>query len=132
MKVFVCVDDNFGMAFNKRRQSRDSAVVKAMVDMVGNGRIFMNSYSAKLFKEKDITVDESFLDLAEDRDFCFVENVSLEGYEEKISEIILFKWNRIYPSDVKLNIDLDNRKLVKTFSFVGNSHDLITCEVWAK
>ena len=48
MKVFVCVDDGFGMAFNGRRQSRDSAVVEDILATCG-GKPRMDERSEKLF-----------------------------------------------------------------------------------
>lgn len=33
MNVIVCVDDNNGMLFNKRRQSRDKAVIDKIINI---------------------------------------------------------------------------------------------------
>ncbi len=132
MTIIVCVDDKMGMTFNKRRQSRDSAVTEKIVEMSCDTRLLMNSYSAKLFENAEVIVSENFLKEAESNDFCFVENIDVSEYKEKIEKVVLFKWNRAYPSDVKLSIDFNSFTLKESFDFVGTSHDNITCEVWEK
>ena len=70
MTIFVCVDDNNGMLFNRRRQSRDEAVLEDMVRTAGQ-KIWMNEYSSKLFQTvpEKIIVEEDFLVCA-GRDGC--------------------------------------------------------------
>ncbi len=135
MHIIVCVDDNGGMLFNKRRQSKDS-VLRARVLSGLNGRNFrMNSYSFGQFSEdegaNEIFTDENFLDIASDGDVCFVENVELLPYSEKIETITLYKWNRTYPSSVKFPKELlAGRKLIASDEFVGSSHEKITEETY--
>ena len=54
-----------------------------------------------------------------------MENLSLEKYKERIKEIILFKWNRIYPADMYFDIPLveNEWKLTYVDEFEGNSHE---------
>lgn len=134
MIIFVCVDDKNGMMFNKRRQSSDRVVRQKMFEMTGGKPIFMNSYSKKQFVEEDIitNVAEDFLVLAGKGDFCFVENNNISPYYDKIKSVVLFKWNKVYPSDRKLDLNVSEMKLVNTLDFEGYSHDKITMEVWAK
>ncbi|MBE6718356.1 MAG: ribonuclease Z [Ruminococcaceae bacterium] len=132
MTVFVCVDDNMGVAFNNRRQSRDSAIVSTVMEMTRGKKLYMNEYSKRLFSGEDVIVCENYMDIAEENDFCFAENVSLAEYNEKIKTVVLFKWNKIYPNDKKLEISFEDRELQDSFDFVGSSHDKITCEVWTK
>lgn len=130
MTVFITLDDNGGISFNNRRQSRDSAVVKKIVEMSLGGRLMMNSYSAPLFKEYDVTADEDFLHNAKEGDYCFAENVGLTPFEEKIEKVICFKWNRVYPADRKTDLSFEGKQLEECFEFEGSSHEKITCEVW--
>ena len=46
MKIFICLDDNNGMMFNGRRQSRDEAVVKDILDFAGEEKVWVSSYSS--------------------------------------------------------------------------------------
>ena len=52
----------------------------------------------------------------------------------KIEELIIFKWNRRYPSDLTLDFNPSehNMVLVKSEDFKGTSHEKITMEVWTK
>ena len=61
-----------------------------------------------------------------------MENLSLAPYWEKIERLIVFRWNRVYPADMWLDITLaeDGWKLLTTTEFVGNSHEKITEEEW--
>ena len=65
-------------------------------------------------------------------DFCFVEDLPLEMYQNKIKKIFLFHWNRAYPADTYFDIPLtaDKWKLVSVLEFAGNSHKKITMEEW--
>ncbi len=134
MTIFLCVDDKNGMMFNKRRQSSDRIVRQKMAEMSAGNTIFMNSYSKGQFVEENInvSVDEVFLDNAGEGDFCFVENVDISPYYNKIKSIVIFKWNKVYPSDRKLDISLLDMNMVDTFDFEGSSHDRITVEVWTR
>lgn len=132
MTVFVCLDDNKGMMFNDRRQSRDSKVIEQIIAISAGNKLYMDGYSAKMFYSIDVTVDDSFLDKADEEDCCFVEKAYLKEYDEKIKKLVVFKWNKFYPCDKRLDIGFENRKLKKSFDFEGTSHEKITCEVWVR
>ena len=53
MRVIVCVDDNGGMLFNHRRQSRDRVLCERVLQMADERdcSVYMNMYSAKIFPE---------------------------------------------------------------------------------
>ncbi len=135
MNIIVVIDDKGGMMFNKRRQSKDRGLRKNMLSEVGDAKLWMNAYSFGQFEaemENDVCVAEDFADKAEVGEYCFVENIAITEYEDKIENLILYKWNRVYPSDLKFDIDLNssNWQLVTTEEFEGSSHDKITKEVW--
>ena len=132
MKVFVCVDDNDGMLFNNRRQSRDQKVVEKIREIVGKEKLWIKEFSKAMFEES-VVVDDALLDQAGQDDYCFIENEHLSPYEEKIDVIYVFKWNRVYPADFKLDLHLEERyTMTSSEEFVGNSHDKITLEVWKR
>ena len=132
MTVVVCVDDRLGMMFNNRRQSRDIVVVEKIKSMAGNNRLLMNEYSSNLFECENVVVDNDFLKNALFSDYCFVENESIADYTQDIERVVLFKWNKVYPSDFKLDFDFSVFLLKESFDFEGNSHERITCEVWER
>lgn len=134
MIALICVDDAYGMMFNNRRQSRDANLIDKILQLTKGHRLWINEYSKELFPSdtKNLNIDDSFLSEATSGEYCFIENCQLTPYEKWIEKIILFKWNRAYPSDVVFDIDLDEWKLSAVEEFVGNSHDKITMEVYLK
>ena len=93
----------------------------------------MNSYSAKQFEEPvKITVDDEFISKAGPGEYCFLEGAGAAAAEGNAEKIIIYKWNRLYPADVRFDIDLDGWKLKKTAEFAGSSHEKITKEVYIK
>ena len=127
MKVIICLDDNGGMLFNNRRQSRDKEVLKDIINNLKGKKLHISPFSEKLFADysENVIVDEDFLNKASENDICFVENNALKDVSG-IKEIVVYKWNRIYPSDLKCDIDFSLYTLVESVDFKGFSHDKIT------
>lgn len=133
--VIMVVDEKNGMMFHQRRQSQDQMLREKILAMVEGKRLWMNAYSYRQFGQADakaISVAEDFLDSAKNGEYCFVENVSVKAYEKKIEKVIIFRWNRRYPGDQFLEIDLSGKfwKLEHTEEFPGSSHEKITMEVY--
>ena len=131
MTVFVCLDDRGGMLFNHRRQSRDREQIADMWREVGAGRLLCDPYSAALFPsdDKQPVFAADFLSRAEAGDCCFVENKPLLPVLDKISTLIVYRWNRVYPRDTVLDIPLPGGfRLTETVEFAGYSHEKITKE----
>jgi hypothetical protein len=89
-----------------------------------------------LFEESDasvISVPEP-LESAGDGSFVFIENKHLGDYLERIDRLIIYKWNRKYPSDFSLDVDpvAAGFKKKSTREFKGTSHDKITREDYVK
>lgn len=128
LNVIVCLDDNNGMLFNNRRQSRDKKVLDDIFSLVGDKKLFIAGFSEKLFSEYggELVVDDSFLNIADNADFCFVENCCLQSSLEKIEKIIVYKWNRVYPADFVCDIDFSLFSISEETELVGNSHEKIT------
>ena len=136
MTVIVCVDDVGGMTFNKRRQSRDVEVCKDIIRSLDGKELYCSPYSKILFDEvggKVVYVDDPLASAAEDG-FCFIEDKSVCEYTEKITALIIYKWNKKYPSDKKLDISPVKAgfKLKGTYEFKGKSHEKITKEVYRR
>ena len=145
MILIVCLDDKNGMMFNKRRQSKDSAVCADIMAEVGDGVLWMNEYSAKQFAEDEaagadgcragasnIVVDEEFLSKAASGEYCFLEGAGAAEASDSVEKLIIYKWNRLYPSDVRFDMPLDGWKLESTAEFAGSSHEKIAKEVYIK
>lgn len=135
MVLLVCVDDQFGMMFNRRRQSSDSVVTAKILEMTAGKRLWMNNYSRSLFPENaPICVDDDFLKKASEEDYCFVENCDVKPYIGCAEKIVLFHWNRQYPADIRFPNDLltGDWSIIHTLDFPGNSHKTVTVEVYSR
>ena len=139
MILIVCIDDNKGMMFNHRRQSQDRVLRRHILDMVGNGKLWMNEYSGKMFAKDSeellhgpVQTDEDFLKKASSGEYCFVETNScgLDMFPDtaNIESVVLYKWNRVYPADQYFTMDLSDWQLVGPVEFAGSSHEKITDE----
>lgn len=125
--VAVCLDDNGGMMFNSRRQSRDRVLISELCDSTKD-KIYIHGYSTLLFEahpNKVIVSDDPLGDCCEGG-VCFIENLKLAPYADNIGEIILYKWNRLYPSDMKFDLSLSDYRVIQKKEFEGSSHDKIT------
>ena len=137
MILIVAVDEDKGMMFNRRRQSKDRVLRERILSLAKGGKLWMNAYTRRQFPEDaqgEIIVDEKFLEKAGFGDYCFLENIPSSPYEDRIEKIILFWWNRKYPSDTWFDIDLEGGgwKLSETREFSGSSHEKITEEVYVR
>lgn len=135
IKVAITIDDNGGMMFNKRRQSRDRLLIKDLCEKTKTF-IYISPYSALLFedfKDKTIVVDNPLLNCP-DGECAFVEGLHLKDHIDAIDELIVYSWNKVYPSDVKLDIDIKDSgfKMVSKYDFTGNSHEKITKGIYRK
>lgn len=135
MIAALCLDDRNGMAFHGRRQSQDRALRRELMTLAGSRPVWMNAYSAGQFEPeyaKQIRVAEDFLTRAGPGELCFVETQPLLGWEEKLEQVILFRWNRLYPADTWLDLPLTRHgwRMVEQRDFPGFSHETITQEVY--
>lgn len=133
MNIIVCVDDHGGMLFHGRRQSKDRTLRAQARLLSENEPLWMNAYSAKQFAEDGIpvVVDEAFLAHAPDNGWCFVEDCDITPFLHRIEKIVLYRWNRLYPSDQTFPLELlDRWEMISSREFAGSSHECITEEVY--
>ena len=136
MKIIVCLDDNGGMTFNNRRQSRDRAVTQDILGMTKGARLLIAPFSEKLFAENgnEVVIDEDFLSVAGVGDYCFVEDRTIGAYSLNAEELVIYRWNRRYPADTYFDVELNKLGLVsvEVSEFEGNSHERITKEIFRR
>ena len=130
MIIIVCVDNNFGIKFNNRRQTKDKEVIKKIYAITNGKRLFIESFSKDLFEKDKVEICEKIPQTAKKDDYIFIENADFCNFE-KVDKIILFCWNTVYPSDLKFTLP-QNFKIVKKSDFAGNSHDKITEVIYEK
>lgn len=136
MHIIVCVDDRGGMLFNKRRQSRDRLLIADVLSELGEKKLRISSFSRLLFEgfEDRCVIDDELLEKASDADICFVENIDLLPYVDKINKITVYRWNRSYPGDFFFSVDplREGFELMSAYEFEGYSHDKITREIFER
>lgn len=129
MTLYLCLDDRNGLQFNHRRQSRDAAVLEDIRSQL-TGNLLIHPFSEKLIRETEIPY---VLPPETAADF-FAEDVPAEEMLKKTKKIVLYRWNRHYPSDVTWEPDLASMgfALTETIEFPGTSHEKITREVYVR
>ena len=131
MNLIVCLDDKNGYSFASRRQTKDRVQLSDMLAFVGENNLFLTDYSSALFSElpTNVKVTNTPQNSASTDDFCFIENIAVE--DKNIDKIIIYRWNRSYPSDKKFPLELlGGKTLVSSYDFKGYSHEKITREVY--
>ena len=134
MTVIVCIDDRGGILFNKRRVGRDVFLCDDIAR--DHEKILLTGYSLPLFEGRRVStvVCDSPISRAKQGDVCFIESGEIKDNLDRISRIILYRWNRRYPSDVRLGFEPSEAgfTLEATSEFVGKAHDRITKEIYRR
>lgn len=135
MILAVCIEERGGVLFNGRRLSRDWEQQENLLALCP-GRLWMTPASSALFvgRESRIAVDADCLNKAGEGEFCFWEAPWPEQAADRVEGVVLYRWNRAYPSDVKFPMDWESRGfvLMERTEFAGTSHERITREQYRK
>ncbi len=129
MEIFLCLEDRGGMLFHGRRLSRDRAVTADLLAAAGPAGLWVAPFSRGLFAPGDpVRAAEDFLLRAGERDACFVEDRPLLPHLARIRAVTVYRWNRRYPFDRALDLDLSQWRLASVEEFPGYSHPILTKE----
>ena len=136
MTVILCVSEGGGILFGGRRVSRDSAVIEDISSLCGDGTLFVSEISESLFASSNVSVISATnpLESCQSGDFAFIEDKKISEYADKISSIIIYRWNRKYPFDFALDKEPSrlSMHLCESVDLVGKAHSKITREIWRK
>ena len=129
MTLYICLDDRNGLKFNKRRQSRDAAVLEDIRSQL-TGNLLIEPFSEKLIQAAEIP----YVLPPETAEDYFAEDVPSEELLNQTETIVIYRWNRHYPADVRWAPDFSalGFSLRETTEFPGTSHEKITREVYEK
>lgn len=132
MEIIICLDDNNGMLFNNRRQSRDSKVLWDIKNSL-NGSLTIFPFSEKLVSSAEIPY-EIMSGSASENTVLFVEDRGIKEFLPVTNKITVYRWNRVYPADMSLDIVLsaEGFQITQTVDFEGTSHEKITKEVYER
>ena len=135
LTVALALDEREGMMIFGKRQSRDRVLIADFVSSVGDAPIFISPFSKIIFQPHESVniVENPFLD-SSDGGACFIENYHLASYIDMIGTLVIYRWNELYPSDVKFDLDVvaAGFKLVESYDFKGSSHDRITKDIYKR
>ena len=131
MKAIICTDSDSGITFNGRRVSQDIQQRKDLLNLIGDQPLYMNEKTMKLYCEHPQSRLSN--DLARrDQDVCLFETDEINQLQDKIDVLILYNWNRRYPYDSKLELDLSKYEVEEQAEFGGKSHEKITRTIYVK
>ena len=133
MKLIVCLSDDGGMMFNRRRQSQDRVLRARLLEIAAQTRLWVTPYTKKQF-EPDAPVcvsDTPWLDAAPG-EYYFAEDGEIPA--ECAEQVYLYRWNRAYPGDRHFTADLAalGFALARSEEFAGYSHECITEEIYVR
>ena len=131
MTLFLCLDDNGGMMFGGKRQSRDRVQISNMLSLC-DGKLNITPYSESLFKDTPDKVCICTDTLSGGS--WFIEDGRIIKSLDGVSTLVIYKWNRAYPADVKFSFSPADEgfELTETFEFAGSSHENITRETYKR
>lgn len=136
MTAVVCVENRGGMLFNGRRVSRDRALIADLLELAGDAPLRIAPFSARLFARaaERVRISADFLDAAGEGDVCFVEDAALSPYMDAVERLVIYRWNRDYPSDVGFDVqpEVYGLRLAESRDFAGSAHENITREVYVR
>lgn len=136
MRLIVCIEDGGGMSFFGRRLSMDRALRARILELTEGSPLWMDAYSAGQFapETEGLLVAEDCLERAGEQDWCFAETQDLSHCGQRVGMLVVYRWNRRYPSDCKLPKTLLSSfgQPVRVRDFPGFSHERITEEVYCR
>lgn len=134
MTLICCVDNNMGMEFNHRRQSKDRTVSEDIFRRTSGYTLWTEPCSEELFFYGGIKIQKHCIQAAGPNDFCFIEDPDeIESYPEKIDQILFYAWNRAYPADKWFPLSvMKDWVLDHIDEFPGYSHERITVCTYVK
>lgn len=130
MKIILCLDDNNGMLFNNRRQSRDSVLTDDIFNDLKGERLNILPFSQQLFSSYESNVN--IVSDVEADGVYFIENLDITPFLEDIDEIIVYRWNRVYPSDFSCNADFSQFTVKSEAELQGSSHEKISKIIYGR
>lgn len=116
-----------------KRQSKDRVVAEKIIELTSKTPLFMKQKSLSFFP--DAPTNAKIIDSFEELDAgstCFAEEVVPPEIMKKADTVIVFGWNRDYPSLMSDRVSLNGFTRKSTTNFVGYSHDNITLEVYTR
>lgn len=127
MTAIITLDDKNGYTLFGKRLSRDREIIKDIEK--DYSRIYASEYSAVLFRDSGIEAVSPIPDPLPGDAVLFLET---EPIPEEADTLIVYRWNKKYPSDRKYNPEENGWKRISSTDFSGYSHEKLTKEVYTR
>ena len=116
------------MSFYGKRQSRDAElclIIKELTKKLYLGEKEQHLFELCGIEHENVDFEECEFILSEFNDY--------KDSLSEIREVIVYRWDKVYPSDRKLGYKLeDTFRMVSMYEFEGKSHDKIIREHWVR
>lgn len=116
MNVIACVDPNLGLLFNHRRVSFDPVIINE-VNKYAKTDLMIEAISHDLFPDALIVKNPNEFSLK----YFFLENYDFKQLEN-VEYLIIYNFNRSYPSDYQLNVKLEEYQLISQERLISDIH----------
>ena len=127
MTLILWAGKNGEMMFNRRRCSSDREVIADIQAMYDPSEICVSAYSSSLFDGAKVISDLSEAEWG----VLFLEDLPMDAALAQAKKLIVYRFDRVYPADVRLVIPQDFH-MTESREFAGFSHEKITREVYEK
>ena len=127
MTLIFWAGKNGEMMFNRRRCSRDRAVIADILSAYHPSEIYVSAYSSSLFEGARVVENPTDAGIG----VLFLEDFPLSPALALATKLIVYRFDRVYPADVCLKIP-EGFSLTESREFAGFSHEKITREVYER
>ena len=137
MKVIICVDDRGGVSYHGRRLSQDRLQRIDVIQRFASHGFCMKKETADLYHQIDkrcYQVIPAWKQVLSSDRWWVSEDIEFLQWLDQLEELVIYRWNRLYPSDKKLLLSLPvaDWRCILHDSFVGSSHAKIDVEHYVK
>lgn len=125
MTVIIALDDKDGYTLFGKRLSRDREMISDMINSFD--KIAVSDYSRELFENGGNLIP--LPSQIPDNMVLFLET---EDIPEKANTLIVYRWNRHYPSNKRYSPKANGWRKKEESFLTGYSHSKITKEIYTK
>lgn len=132
MFLVFCIDKQFGLSFDGKRQSRDIEVTRRIKTLFEGKKISALPYSKTVLDNvlEHVNYIQDIDNVS--TDVLFIENIHLKNLDN-FDYVYMFVWDKVYPQDNVFNESLlKNYELIEIQTFTGYSHEEITLKIYKK
>lgn len=131
MKAIITLDNKYGYSLFGKRLSWDREIEKNVFENLAEDEsLFVSPYTMKSFSEP--SQSRLISPIPDDREKDITAFFEVDDIPSTLDELIVYRWNRNYPSDKKYNPYLHGWKRLSSEDFPGHSHNKITREVYVR